>query len=221
MRSLLFGAGLILCFSGCARHLEIDVPVELQSAIHVPVQGEENSWTMSFGQYRVYDIYDREGRVLMTDYKDLSYDVKSFEFTIEDAGGYKWGCWCEFPMRSAWEEIFRFNLQDLHNPLYKWELVDTVVTRLDDKLVVKSYFKGKKKRLLGKILMGYTLTYNGQLVALVDVANTNDESFYVLPNLEPEIQMLVAATGAALILKQRKWNQYQNELEARDLSPTL
>jgi hypothetical protein len=212
-------AGLVaLTFTACAYHLQIDVPVELQNAIHVPIRGYENSWSLDFGQFHVFDIFDREGRILMTDYKDLSYDVKSFEFTIEDAMGYKWNCWCEFPLRSAWEEKIRFTLQDIRNPLYKWNMVDTLVTRLDNRLVVTSYFESKKKHfLLKNVLMGYTLTYNDQLVALVDVANTNEESFYVLPNLEPQIQMLVAATGTALILKQRKWYQYQNEQEARQM----
>ncbi|NOZ75253.1 MAG: hypothetical protein GXO90_07720 [FCB group bacterium] len=213
--SILVFASFLL--SACAYHLEIDVPLELQNAIHVPIQGDENSWSLDFGQFHAYDIFDRDNRVLMTDYRDLSYDVKIFEFTIEDAAGYKWNCWCEFPLRSAWEEKIRFKLQDLRNPMNKWEMVDTLVSQLENKLVVSSYFESKKKHLLSKVLMGYTLTYNGQLVGLVDVANTNEESFYVLPNLNPETQMLVAATGTALILKQRKWFQYQNEIEARQM----
>ncbi|MFQ6614014.1 MAG: hypothetical protein ACE5D1_04145 [Fidelibacterota bacterium] len=213
--SIIIFTGLFL--SACAYRWEIDVPVELQRAIHVPVRGDENSWSIDFGQFHAYDIFDRENRVLMTDYKDLSYNVKIFEFTIEDAVGYKWNCWCEFPLRSAWEEKIRFNLQDLRNPTYKWEMKDTVVTQLDNRLVVASYFKAKKKRLLGQVLMGYTMTYNDRLVGLVDVANTNEESFYVLPDITPEIQMLVAATGTALILKQRKWYQYQNEIEAQQM----
>jgi len=202
---------------GCSYNLQIDVPVELQNAIHVPVKGAENSWNLEIGQYHVYDIFDRQARVLMTGYKERDYNVKSFEFTIEDASGYKYNCWCEFPMRSAWMEKFRFTLQDLQNTYNKWDMVDTLVTQGDFRLTVSNYYKSKQKhRLLSNILMGYTLSYNNQLIGLIDVANTNYESFYILPNLEPQIQMLVAATGTALILRQRKWYQYQNEIESRE-----
>ncbi|MEE8335494.1 MAG: hypothetical protein V3S48_03550, partial [Candidatus Neomarinimicrobiota bacterium] len=77
---LILGALLL----ACVKPIQIRLPAELEAAKELSVEGLETSWTLDFGPFHVYNIQDKNSRLLYTDFKTSSWDIEGFEFFLED-----------------------------------------------------------------------------------------------------------------------------------------
>ncbi len=195
-----------LIFIGCIKPVKIIVPDDLQSFPAMPVVGTENSWRLDFGGFHAYNIMDSDSRILLTDARNSTYDINSFEFIMSTAGGTQYECYCEFPMKSLDDETFQCMYQNVYNEFDIGKLVDRGLSSSSGEITVEGYydFEGKKNDSKN-VLVGYLFKDGGKYIGLVDVSNTNNETVWIDPALDLHKQIMVAAGSASFILKHRKW----------------
>jgi hypothetical protein len=193
-------------FTGCIKPIKIIVPENMQTLPAMPVVGTENSWRLDFGGFHAYNIMDSDSRVLLTDARNASYDIRSFEFIMSTAGGTQYECYCEFPMKSLDDETFRCMFQNIYNQFDLGKLTDGALSTSTGEITIEGYyeFEGKKSGSR-KVLVGYLFKDLDNNIGLVDVSNTNNETVWIDPALDLHKQIMVAAGSTSLILKHRKW----------------
>lgn len=200
---------IILIFTiltSCIKPIIIIVPENMQNFPAMPVIGTENSWRLDFGGFHAYNIFDSESRILLTDARNTSYDIKSFEFLISTVGGIQYESYCEFPMKSIDDEVFRCTFQNVYNQFDLGKLTDGVLSTSSGEITVEGYYEfegnkpGKKK-----VLVGYLFKESDTNIGLVDVSKINSETVWIDPMLDLHKQIMVAAGATSLILKHRKW----------------
>lgn len=195
-----------LLLISCIKPVKIIVPENMQTIPAMPVIGAENSWRLDFGGFHAYNIMDSDGRILLTDARNASYDIKSFEFMLSTAGGTQYECYCEFPMKTLDDETFRCMFQNIYNQFDLGKLTDGVLSTSYGEITIEGYyeFEGKKAESK-KVLVGYLFKDSDSTIGLVDVSNTNNETVWIDPLLDLHKQIMVAAGSTSLILKHRKW----------------
>lgn len=199
---------------GCAifEPLRISVPAELSSATKMGVSGGERSVQFDVGPFHVYDIYDRQGRVLYTDFKSTYYKINAFEFKLNDPLGNVLECWCEYPQRSLFDERIRCSFQDSRNLGNHWDLADTLLVQGQNEIRFDTYFKSENKRSLGSTLMGYVFSVSDSVRGLVDISSARSEALWIHPEMNSADALAAAAASTAFILKHRQLH-YQQQME--------
>lgn len=200
-----------LLVAGCAifKPLKIALPPELNGVVRMGISGGEKSIQFDFGPFHVFEIGERSGKVLYTDFKSSYYDIKAFEFKLKDPLGNMWDCWCEYPQRSLYDERVRCTFQDYRNPNIRWSLIDSNLTSGRDKIKIQPYFKSEEKRRIGSTLMGYAFTFSDTLRALVDISSARNEAVWIHPNMNTNSALATAAASSAFILKHRQLHYNQ------------
>ncbi|MEE8341388.1 MAG: hypothetical protein V3R52_04760 [Candidatus Neomarinimicrobiota bacterium] len=212
----LLNIALILIFTilaSCVKPVKIVIPDSMQSFPAMSVIGTEDSWKIDFGGFHAYDIKDRDSRILLTDARNTSYDIKSFEFIMTTAGGTQYECYCEFPMKSLDDETFRCVFQNVYNQFDVGKLTDESLSTFTGDLTIEGYFEYEGKTSGSKkILVGYLFKEADNNIGLVDVSKINEETVWIDPMLDLHKQIMVAAGATSIILKHRKWYEgfYQN-----------
>ena len=213
LRKIRQSGGMLLAFFivGCVifKPLKIAVPSELYGVERMKVGGGEKSVLFDFGPFHVFDIGESTGRVLYSDFKSSYYEIKSFEFKLNDPLGNVWECWCEYPQRSLFDERIRSTFQDDRNPAILWNLVDSTLTLDQDILTIRPYFKTVEKRRIGSTLMGYTFSSSDSVRAMVDISSARSEAIWINPNVKTNSALAIAATSSAFILKHRQLHYNQ------------
>ena len=208
----------VVLFS-CIKPVQIIVPDSLQAVPAMPVVGTEDSWKLDFGGFHAYNIADSDSRILLTDAKNTSYDIRSFEFLMNTTGNTQYQCYCEFPMKSLDDETFRCVFQNVYNQFDTVELTDKVITSLSGDILIEEYYEyvGKKPNSKNN-LIGYVFSDSENQVGMVDVSNVNSETVWINPVIDLQKQIIIAASATSLILKHRKWYEafYQKADEAID-----
>jgi len=210
----------------CIKPVEIIIPDSFRSIPSMPVTGADNSWKLDFGNYHVYNITDAQGGVLITDAKNLSYDIRAFEFYLNTAGNTQYRGYCEFPMKTLDDETFSCMFQNVYNQFDTAQLTSMMITSPSGEIKIDPYYEhaGKKEGSKNTIV-GYMFTDAGNEIGLVDISNVNNETVWINPNIEMHKQLMIAAGSTSLILKQRKWYQAfyekadQDATAQEDLSP--
>ena len=205
----------LLLLISCIKPVKIIIPEKMQNIPAMPVVGTENSWRLDFGGFHTYNIFDSDSRVLLTDARNASYDIRSFEFMISTAGGTQFECYCEFPMKALDDETFMCTFQNVYNQFDLGKLTDRVISASSGEIAIETYyeFEGNKPGSK-KVLVGYLFMDSGINVGLVDVSNTNNETVWIDPSLDLHKQIMVAASSTSLILKHRKWyKSFYNNLD--------
>lgn len=206
---------IVIMFFSCIKPVKIVVPENMQSFIAMPVVGTESSWRLDFGGFHAYNIIDSDSRIFLTDARNASYDIKSFEFMMSTAGGTQYECYCEFPMKSLDDETFRCMFQNVYNQFDIGKLTDRVLSASSGDITIEGYyeFEGKKSGSK-KVLVGYLFKDLASTIGLVDVSNTNNETVWIDPLLDLHKQIMVAAGSTSLILKHRKWYEgFYNKID--------
>ncbi len=195
-----------LLLISCIKPVKIIIPEKMQNIPAMPVVGTENSWRLDFGGFHAYNILSSDSRILLTDARNASYDIKSFEFMISTAGGTQYECYCEFPMKALDDETFRCTFQNVYNQFDLGKLTDRVISATSGEITIEGYyeFEGNKPGSK-KVLVGYLFNDSDKNIGLVDVSNTNNETVWIDPSLDLHKQIMVAAGSTSLILKHRKW----------------
>lgn len=190
----------------CIKPVKIVVPDNMQNIPAMPVVGTEKSWRLDFGGFHAYNIIDSDSRIFLTDARNASYDIKSFEFMMSTAGGTQYECYCEFPMKSLDDETFRCMFQNVYNQFDVGKLTDRSLSTSSGEITIEGYyeFEGMKSGSK-KVLVGYMFMDSDNTIGLVDVSNTNNETVWIDPSLDLHKQIMVAAGSTSLILKHRKW----------------
>lgn len=199
----------------CIKPVKIVVPENMQSFITMPVVGTESSWRLDFGGFHAYNIMNSNSRILLTDARNTSYDIKSFEFMMSTTGGTQYECYCEFPMKSLDDETFRCMFQNVYNQFDIGKLSDRVLSTSSGEIAIEGYyeFEGKKSGSK-KVLVGYLFKDSDSNIGLVDVSNTNNETVWIDPLLDLHKQIMLAAASTSLILKHRKWYEgFYNKID--------
>ena len=196
----------LLLLISCIKPVTIIIPEKMQNIPAMPVIGTENSWRLDFGGFHAYNIFDSDSHVLLTDARNTSYDIRSFEFMISTAGGTQYECYCEFPMKALDDETFRCTFQNVYNQFDLGKITDRVISASSGEIAIEGYyeFEGNKSGSK-KVLVGYLFKDSDKNVGLVDVSNTNNETVWIDPSLDLHKQIMVAASSTSLILKHRKW----------------
>lgn len=208
---------LLILFS-CVKPVEIIIPDGFQQIPALPVSGSDKSWKLDFGGFHIYNITDVNSRVFLTDARNTSYDIKSFEYFMNTAGNTQYRCYCEFPMRTLDDETFRCQFQNLYNQFDSIQLTDRVISSPSGDILIQEYYEYHGKKPNSKnTLVGYLFTDSGNQVGLVDVSNVNNETVWIEPAVEPHKQIMIAAGAASLILKHRKWYQAFYERADQDI----
>lgn len=190
----------------CIKPVKIIVPENMQNFAAMPVVGTENSWRLDFGGFHAYNIMDSDGRILLTDARNATYDIKSFEFMMSTVGGTQYECYCEFPMKSIDDETFRCIFQNVYNQFDIGKLTDGVFSTSSGEIIIEGYYEFEdNKSGSKKVLVGYLFKDSDNNIGLVDVSNTNNETVWIDPSLDLHKQIMVAAGSTSLILKYRKW----------------
>ncbi|MEE9571818.1 MAG: hypothetical protein V3W20_02080 [Candidatus Neomarinimicrobiota bacterium] len=198
---------------------KIIIPENMQNIPAMPVVGTENSWRLDFGGFHAYDILDRNSRVFLTDARNASYDIKSFEFLITTAGGIQYDSYCEFPLtKSLDDETFRCMFQNVYNQFDTGELTDGTLSSSSGEISIEGYyeFEGNKPGSK-KVLVGYLFKDSDNNIGLVDVSRIDYETVWIDPSIDLHQQIMVAAGATSLILKNRKWYEgFYNNLDQDD-----
>lgn len=197
---------ILVIFTGCIKPVNIIVPENMQNIPAMPVVGTENSWRLDFGGFHAYNILDSDSRILLTDARNASYDIKSFEFIMSTAGGIQYECYCEFPMKTLDDETFRCTFQNVYNQFDLGQLTDRVISSSSGEIAIEGYyeFEGNKSGSK-KAIVGYLFKDSDNNIGLVDISNTNNETVWIDPSIDLHKQIMVAAGSTSLILKHRKW----------------
>jgi hypothetical protein len=197
---------IILVFISCIKPVKIIIPENMQNIPAMPVVGAENSWRLDFGGFHAYNIKDSDSRVLLTDARNASYDIQSFDFVMNTSGGTQYECYCEFPMKSLDDETFRCVYQNVYNQFDTGQLTDRVISSSSGDIVIEEYYEYVGKKPGSKnLLVGYIFKDLDKYVGLVDVSKINDETVWIDPALDLHKQIMVAASATSFILKHRKW----------------
>ncbi len=197
---------IFVIFTGCIKPVNIIVPDSLQAVPAMPVVGTENSWKLDFGDFHAYNITDSDSRVLLTDARNSSYDIKSFEFFMNTIGNTQYQCYCEFPMKSLDDETFRCMFQNVYNQFDTGQLTDRIVSYSSGEISIEEYYEHAGKKSDSKnTLVGYLFIDSGNQIGMVDVSNINNETVWINPGIEMHKQIMVAASATSLVLKHRKW----------------
>jgi len=201
---ILFSTFLLLI--SCIKPVKIIIPDYMETIPAMPVVGTGNSWKLDFGGFHAYNIKDINSRVLLTDARNASYDIKSFEFIINTAGGAQYECYGEFPMKSLDDETFRCIYQNVYNQFDTGKLTDRVISSSSGEILIEEYYEHDGMKPGSKnILVGYLFKDSENYVGLVDVSNVNAETVWIDTALDQHKQIMVAASSTSLILKHRKW----------------
>jgi len=197
---------IILFIIGCVKPVEIIVPDSMRIIPAMPVVGTEDSWKLDFGDYHAYNIANANSRIFLTDARNSSYDVRSFEFFMNAPGNLQYQCYCEFPMKSLDDETFRCAFQNSYNQFDTGELTNRVVSSSSGDILIEGYYEhiGSKPGSK-KAIVGYLFIDSGNQVGLVDVSNTNSETVWINPEIDMHKQIMIAASATSLVLKHRKW----------------
>jgi hypothetical protein len=197
---------LVLFIFGCIKPVDIIIPDSMRTIPAMSVVGTEDSWKLDFGNFHAYNIQNTNSRIFLTDARNSSYDIKSFEFFLETPGNMQYQCYCEFPMKALDDEIFRCMFQNSYNQFDTGELNDRLVASSSGNIKIEGYYKHvESKPGSKKAIVGYLFTDSGNQVGLVDVSNTNSETVWINPELDMHKQIMIAASASSLILKHRKW----------------
>ncbi len=197
---------LSILLSSCIKPVKIIVPETMQNVPAMPVVGTENSWRLDFGGFHAYNIMDSDSRILLTDARNSTYDIKSFEFIMSTAGGTQYECYCEFPMKSLDDKTFQCVYQNVYNEFDIGKLVDRELSSSSGGITIEGYYEFEGKKSNSKnILVGYLFKEGDKYIGLVDVSNTNNETVWIDPMLDLHKQIMIAAGSTSFILKHRKW----------------
>jgi len=215
IKILLFVASILVI--SCIKPVKIIVPESLQNCPTMPVVGTENSWRLDFGGFHAYKIKDRDSRILLTDARNTSYDIKAFEYFLTTTGGAQYDCYCEFPIKSLDDETLRCIFQNANNQFDIGELTDRIIGTATGDITIEGYYEREgKKSGSNKTLVGYLFKDSEQDIGLVDVSNTNNETVWIQPDIDLHKQIMVAAAATSFVLKHRKWyDEFQNKLEQK------
>ena len=195
-----------ILINGCMKPINITVPDSIKHFQAMPVFGTENSWKLDFGGVHVFKIQDLDSRILLVDPRNSSYNIKSFEFTMNTIGNTLHQCYCEFPIKNKDDNTLRCIYQDIYNQLDSGQLTDSLISSSFADITIKEYFEYDGKLPDSKVvLVGYLFKYSGKYVGLVDISNMNDETVWIDPSLELRKQVIIAAGATSIILKHRKW----------------
>lgn len=190
----------------CIKPVKIIVPENMQNIPAMPVIGSDNSWRLDFGGFHAYNIKDSDSRILLTDARNTSNEIKSFDFIMNTSGGTQYECYCEFPMKSLDDETFSCIYQNVYNQFDTGQLTDRVISSSSGDIVIEAYYEYIGKKPGSKnLLVGYIFKDSGNYVGLVDVSKINDETVWIDPALDLHKQIMVAASATSFILKHRKW----------------
>ncbi len=205
MKRLLMSVTAILLVA-CLIPLKIGVPEELKAAKQLPVKGGDITWTLDFGPFRVYNIQDRSGKILYTDYRTSDWATGAYEFFFSDEEGEEWQCYCEYPTeKGQWTPYLKCSFRDLTPPKGVWTLTDSVVYTIGDTLKIREYFTTeRKRRIQTPLLMGYSFNQKNEIRGLVDISQSSNESVWIYPYMNAHQQRAMAASAAAIIIKFRK-----------------
>lgn len=219
MKKLLLITPLFTFFLfSCIKPVEIIIPDSMHQIPALPVSGSENSWKIDFGGFHAYNITDLNSRVMLTDARNMSYDIISYEFYMNTTGNTQYRCYCEFPLKTLDDETFRGIFQNLYNQFDTGELTDHTISSLSGEISVKPYYEYHGKKQNSKsVLVGYLFIDDGHEVGLVDVSKTNTETVWINPNIEMHKQIMIAAGATSYILKHRKWYQAFYEKSEEDM----
>ena len=91
---------IVIITTNCIKPIKIIIPDSMLNYPAMPVIGTQESWKLDFGGFHAYEIMDRDSRVLLTDARNTSYDIKSFEFKMTTSSGTQFNCYCEFNLHS-------------------------------------------------------------------------------------------------------------------------
>jgi len=200
---------LVLIFAilaSCIKPVNIVVPDDMLGIPAMPVVGTENSWKLDFGGFHAYNIKDNDSRVLLTDARNSSYEIKSFEFIMNTTGNTQYNCYCEFPMKSLDDETFQCIYQNVYDQFDTGKLTDRIISSSSGDMTIEEHYEHEGMKPGSKnVLVGYLIKDSDKYVGLVDVSNVNDETVWIEPSLDMHKQIMVAATSTSLVLKHRKW----------------
>lgn len=204
-----------IIFISCMKPVKIVVPDYMRNVSAMPVVGTENSWKLDFGGFHAYDIKDIDSRIILTDARNASYDIKSFEFIMNTSGNTQYQCYCEFPMKSLDDETFRCIYQNIYDQFDTGKLTDRIISSLSGDITIEEYYEYDGMKPGSKnVLVGYTFKDLDNYVGLVDISTVSDETVWIDPSLDMHKQIIVAAGATSLILKHRKW--YEGFYDAID-----
>ena len=195
-----------IIFISCIKPVKIIIPENMQNISAMPVVGTEHSWKLDFGGFHAYDIKDGDSRILLTDARNSSYDIKSFEFIMNTTGNTQYQCYCEFPMKSLDDETFQCIYQNVYNQFDTGKLTDRIITTSSGDITIEEYYEHDSMKPGSKnLLVGYLFKDSDKSIGLVDVSNTNNETVWIDPSIDLHKQIMVAAGAASFVLKHRKW----------------
>jgi hypothetical protein len=202
----------------CVKPVEIVIPDGFQQIPALPVTGSEKSWKLDFGGFHAYNITDSNSRVFLTDARNMSYDIRSFEYFMNTAGSTQYRCYCEFPMKALDDETFRCIFENVYNQFDIGRLTDRIINSQSGDITIEEYYEYHGMKPNSKnTLVGYIFLDSGNQVGLVDVSNINNETVWINPGIEMHKQVMIAAGATSLILKHRKWYQAFYESSDRDV----
>ncbi len=185
--------------------MKIGVPDELNAALRLPVKGGDITWTLDFGPFHVYNIQDRSGKILYTDFKTSYWDIHSYEFQLTDEKGEQWNCYCEYPDKGPWDPNIRCKFRDQTPPKGDWTFTDSLVVTAGDTLRIREYYRTEDNlRVRSPLLMGYLFYFDDEIRGLVDISRPSQEAVWIYPYMNPHRQRVIAAAATALIIKFRE-----------------
>lgn len=205
----------LLILFGCTTSKMIIVPEELKSSHLLQVVGNENSWKLDIGSYRVYNIVDINEKILLNDTWNTNAEIKSYEFILSSPYSKKYSCYVEFPFTTLEESIFRCAFTNIENEYDHGRVIDTTLYLFDKTLTIMPYYEYVGKKVNSKNnALGYLFLQSKTPVALINISNYNNESLWLNTTLEKDVQDYIVATSAGIVLKYRKW--YDRETNFQD-----
>ena len=192
--------------SSCMKPVNITIPDGMERFQAMPITFD--SWQLNFGGIHIYNINDIDSRILLVDFKNTQYRIKSFEFTMTTIDNTQHQCYCEFPLRRGMDDkTISCIFQDVNNQLETGQLIDGVISSSFGDISVEEYFEYDDKESDSKdVLIGYLFKDSGKNVGLVDISNRFNETVWIDPSSDLQKQVLIAAGATSFILKHRKWH---------------
>lgn len=199
---LILGALLL----ACVKPTQIRLPAELETAKELPVKGLETSWTLDFGPFHIYNIENKNNRLLYTDFKTSFWDIESFEFFLEDEKNEQWECYCEYPTdKGLYTAFMRCEFRDKTPPEGLWILTDSILYTAGDNILILEYYgEVNQQKSFGSLPVGYIFKVDNDIRGFVYLSESLRESIWIYPFMDPHQQRALAAVSTALILRSRK-----------------
>ena len=198
-----------LLITNCIAPVKIEVPEGMMIFPELKVIGNDNSWKIDFGPYHVYNIRDTNERVLLTDAWYQTNEIISYEFTLQTGDNKKYHCYCEFPVETNDDKIFRGIYTNMENNFDNGNIVDSMLVANWGNIKIEPYYKSQNQKSDSKNrLMGYLFTDSEVGVGLTDIYNTNNESIWIDSSLNTSKQNHLAILSISYIIKHMKFSNY-------------